>query len=87
MGSLFKPQRMCAQLDESLIAQFIGYWVCYGKPCTLTIVPSEKSPTLVGICATFRYEDVEAQECFNMAAAKTGARVWNLTEMKEKKNE
>ena len=81
---LFPPQRMCAQLDDSLIAQFIGYWVMYNKPCALSIVPG-KTPSLVGICFTLRNDDYQTMEFMKTACTKTGARLWNLTEEKEKK--
>lgn len=84
-NSLFPPQRMCAQLDDSLIAQFLSYWVMYNKPCKLTIVPSEKSPSLIGVCFTVRNDDYHTMEFMKTACAKTGARLWNLTEEKEKK--
>lgn len=84
-NSLFPPQRMCAQLDDSLIAQFISYWVMYNKPCILTITPSEKMPSLVGVCFTVRNDDYQTLEFMKTACAKTGARLWNLTEQKEKK--
>ena len=84
-NSLFPPQRMCAQLDDSLIAQFLGYWLMYNKPCKLTIVGSEKSPALVGVCFTVRNDDYRTMEFMQTACAKTGAKLWNLTEEKEKK--
>ena len=48
---------MCAQVDEDQLVQFIGYWVMYNKPCVLKFIPSEKAPTLVGICFTVRNDD------------------------------
>lgn len=84
-NSLFPPQRMCAQLDDSLIGQFLSYWVMYNKPCPLTITPSKKSPSLIGVCFTVRNDDYETLEFMQTACAKTGARLWNLTEEKEKK--
>lgn len=83
-NSLFPPQRMCVQLDDSLIAQFLSYWVIHGKPCKLSIVPSEKVPSLVGVCFTVRNDDYRTMEFMKTACAKTGARLWNLTEKKEK---
>ena len=82
---LFPPQRMCAQVDDSLIGQFIGYWVNFNKPCELTFVPSKKSTSLVGICFTVRNDDYDTLEFMQHACAKTGAKLWNLTEEKEKK--
>ena len=75
-NSLFPPQRMCAQLDDSLIGQFLSYW---------TITPSKKQPSLIGVCFTVRNDDYETMEFMQTACAKTGARLWNLTEEKEKK--
>ena len=82
---LFPPQRMCAQLDDSLIAQFLSYWLMYNKPCELTFVPSKKSPSLVGICFTVRNDDRDTLEFMVTASSKTGAKLHNLTELKEKK--
>lgn len=76
------PQRMCAQLDDSLLAQFIGWWVHYGKPCPLTFRSSKKSPTLVGICFTVSPDDVDTMQFMNTAVSKTGAKLWNLTKEK-----
>ena len=84
-NGLFPPQRMCAQIDDSLIAQFLSYWVMYNKPCKLTIVPSAKMPALVGVCFTVRNDDYDTLEFMKTACAKTGAKLWNLTEEKEKK--
>lgn len=84
-NSLFPPQRMCAQLDDVNLLQFISYWVMFNKPCELKIVPSEKSPSLVGVCFTLKDGDRETQEFAETACAKTGARLWNLTKEKEKK--
>lgn len=82
---LFPLQRMCAQIDDSLIAQFLGYWLMCGKPCKLSIQPSEKNPTLVGIIFTVANDDYATLEFMEKACSKTGARLWNLTEEKEKK--
>ena len=84
-NSLFPPQRMCAQVDEVELVQFLGWWVNYGKPCELTLVPSEKTKTLIGVCFPVRNDDYETLEFMKTACAKTGARLWNLTEDKEKK--
>lgn len=79
-NNLFPPQRMCAQIDDSMIGQFLSYWFSYNKPCRLTIIPSEKSPGLVGICFTVRDDDYPTLEFMQKACAKTGARLWNLTD-------
>ena len=84
-SGLFPPQRMCAQVDEVELVQFLGWWVNYGKPCELKLVPSEKTKTLIGVCFTVRNDDYETMEFMQTACAKTGARLWNLTEEKEKK--
>lgn len=84
-SGLFPPQRMCAQVDEDQLVQFIGYWVMYNKPCVLKFIPSEKAPTLVGICFTVRNDDRATLEFMTTAVSKTGAKLWNLTEEKEKK--
>lgn len=84
-SGLFPPQRMCAQLDDSLVAQFLGYWMMYNKPCSLTIHKAKENPSLVGICFTVSHDDRETLEFMTTAVSKTGARLWNLTEEKEKK--
>ena len=84
-SGLFPPQRMCAQVDEAQLMQFISYWVMYNKPCVLKFVPSEKAPSLVGICFTVTNDDRETLEFMTTAVSKTGAKLWNLTEEKEKK--
>ena len=83
---LFPPQRMCAQVDESMLMQFISYWVMYNKPCKLTFVPSKQSPALTGICFTVRNDDRETLEFMTTAVSKTGAKLWNLTEEEANKN-
>ena len=84
-SGLFPPQRMCAQVDEDQLVQFIGNWVRDNKPCVLKFIPSEKAPTLVGICFTVRNDDRATLEFMTTAVSKTGAKLWNLTEEKEKK--
>ena len=83
MNRVFQPKRVCAQVDDSLIVQFLGYWVNFGKPCQLTIVPSEKQPGLVGICFTVRDDDYATLEFMEKAVSKTGARLWDLTKKEE----
>ena len=70
-------------MDDSLIAQFLGYWVNYGKPCALTIIPSEKSPALIGVCFTVKDDDYNTQDFMKTAVAKTGAKLWNITKDKK----
>ena len=86
-NSLFPPQRMCAQLDDTLIGQFLSYWIMYNKPCPLTITPSKKSPSLIGVCFTVRNDDYESMEFMKTAVVKTGARLWNLTEKRHETEE
>lgn len=83
MNRVFQPKRMCAQIDDSLIVQFLGYWVNYGKPCRLTIVPSEKMQGIVGICFTVRDDDYATLEFMEKAVSKTGAKLWDLTKNEE----
>lgn len=83
-NGLFPPQRMCAQMDDTLVAQFLSYWFTCQKPCRLTIVPSKESERLVGICFTVKNDDYKTLEFMKTAVAKTGARLWNLTEEYEK---
>lgn len=83
MNSIISPQRMCAQLDEVNLAQFIGWWINYGKPCILTIHPSKKSPELVGICFTVDPKDVEVMSFMEKAVSNTGAKLWNITNEKK----
>ena len=61
-SGLFPPQRMCAQVDEDQLVQFISYWVMYNKPCVLKFIPSEKAPSLVGICFTVKNDDRATME-------------------------
>ena len=84
-SGLFPPQRMCAQVDEDQLVQFISYRVMYNKPCVLKFIPSEKAPTLVGSCCTVRNDDRATLEIMTTAVSNTGAKLWNLTEEKEKK--
>ena len=84
MASLFPPQRMCAQIDDSLIAQFLGYWISYGKPCSLTIHASKKSPSLVGVCFTADPEDIDTMTFMEKAVSRTGAKSWNITKEEKK---
>ena len=78
------PQRMCAQVDDSMVGVFLSYWFRYNKPCRLSLVPSTKSPSLIGICFTVKYDDYPTLEFIKDACAKTGARLWDIT---NKKNE
>lgn len=78
------PQRMCAQVDDSMVGVFLSYWFRYNKPCRLSLVPSTKSPGLIGICFTVKYDDYPTLEFMKDACAKTGARLWDIT---NKKNE
>ena len=77
-----QPQRMCAQVDDSQIGLFLSYWFRYNKPCELKLVPSKRSPGLIGVCFTVKWDDYPTLEFMKDACAKTGARLWDLTEKK-----
>lgn len=77
MNTQIEPQRIIAQIDDSLIAEFISYWLMFDKPCPLTITPSDKSPGLVGI--GFTVSDYKTMEFMERAVSKTGAKLWNMT--------
>ncbi|MCD7926666.1 MAG: hypothetical protein LUI85_19095 [Bacteroides sp.] len=77
MAGLFPPQRMAVQLDDSLMAEFLSYWIIYNKPCVLTIKPSDKSSGVVGIC--FTVDNNNTLEFMEKAVSKTGGKLWNLT--------
>ena len=83
-NSLFPPQRMCAQLDDVNLLQFLSYWVMFNKPCSLTLHRGKKSPSLVAVCFTLEHRDTDTKDFAETACAKTGARLWNLTEEKKK---
>lgn len=79
-GFLFnQPIRICAQVDDSQVGIFLSYWFRYDKPCRLTLVPSEKSSGLIGICFTVKSDDYPTLEFMNHACKKTGANLWDLT--------
>ena len=72
-------RRLCAQIDHALIAQFLSYWIAAGKPCELTIKPSAKSPTLIGVIFDVAPKDRTTIEFMNRAQEATRAKIWDIT--------
>jgi hypothetical protein len=76
--SLFGPQRVAVQLEESTTLEFLSYWVQYDKPMPLTFQKA-KTPGIVAVTFTIDPADYTAMEFMERAVSKTGGRVWNLT--------
>lgn len=76
MANLFPPQRMAVQLDECLMAEFLSYWIMFGKPCALTF-QAAKSSGLVGI--SFTVNNYQVKDFMEKAVSKTGGKLYNIT--------
>ena len=72
-------KRICAQIDQNMLMQFLSYWCIAGKPCDLLIKPSTKSSNLVGVVFNVKPYDRAVMDFMERAKAATGAKIWELT--------
>lgn len=72
-------RKICAQIDQNMLMQFLSYWCIAGKPCSLLIKASTKSPHLLGVVFTVRPFDKATIDFMERAQQGTGAKMWDLT--------
>lgn len=75
-NNVFEVQKMVFVLEDHLIAHFFQIWLEQNKPLPFTIRKT-KTENLTGIVMTIsNYDELEF---FEIAAVKTGAKIYNIT--------
>lgn len=70
-----KPENYIIQIQDSLLAQFLLYWIEADKPCSLLFQSPREDKTSAITFIKTTISSIEADEFLEIAKEKTGCRL------------
>lgn len=67
-----QPQKLIIQIEDSLLAELVYWWIYYDKPCSLLLM-KPRTDGLVAVKAVV--EDGKTEDFIDKAKAKTGCKI------------